>query len=81
MEERINCACGSIVSRQNMTYHLDTDRHKKYLETGKTMNETRKEDYIVCICGMSISKRGVKRHEGSKIHKSYVEGKKQNEVK
>jgi hypothetical protein len=80
MEERINCACGSIVSRQNMTYHLDTDRHKKYLETGKTMNETRKEDYIVCICGMSISKRGIKRHEGSKIHKSYVEGKKQNEV-
>ena len=80
MEERINCVCGSIVSRQNMTYHLDTDRHKKYLKTGKTMNETRKEDYIVCICGMSISKRGIKRHEGSKIHKSYVEGKKQNEV-
>jgi prophage antirepressor-like protein len=72
MEERIKCACGSFVSRQNMTAHLDTDRHKKYLETGKTMDETRKEDYIICACGMSISKRGIKRHEGSKIHKSYV---------
>lgn len=55
-----------------MTAHLDTDRHKKYLETGKTMDETCKEDYIICVCGMSISKRGIKRHEGSKIHKSYV---------
>jgi prophage antirepressor-like protein len=72
MEERIKCACGSFVSRQNMTGHLDTDRHKKYLETGKTMDETRKEDYIICVCGMSISKRGIKRHEESKIHKSYV---------
>lgn len=72
MEERIKCACGSFVSRQNMTGHLDTDRHKKYLETGKTIDETRKEDYIICVCGMSISKRGKKRHEESKIHKSYV---------
>jgi len=72
MEERIKCACGSFVSRQNMTCHLDTDRHKKYLETGKTIDETRKEDYIICVCGMSISKRGIKRHEESKIHKSYV---------
>jgi len=72
MEERIKCACGSFVSRQNMTCHLDTDRHKNYLETGKTIDETRKEDYIICVCGMSISKRGIKRHEESKIHKSYV---------
>jgi len=79
MEERIKCACGSFVSRQNMTAHLDTDRHKKYVETGKTMDETRKEDYIICVCGMSISKRGIKRHEGSKIHKSYVEANKPNE--
>jgi len=79
MEERIKCACGSFVSRQNMTAHLDTDRHKKYVETGKTMDETRKEDYIICACGMSISKRGIKRHEGSKIHKSYVEANKLNE--
>jgi len=79
MEERINCVCGSIISRQNMTSHLDTDRHKKYVETGKTMDETRKEDYIICACGMSISKRGIKRHEGSKIHKSYVEANKLNE--
>ena len=79
MEERIKCACGSFVSRQNMTAHLDTDRHKKYLETGKSMDETRKEEYIICICGMSISKRGIKRHEGSKIHKSYIEANKLNE--
>ena len=73
MEERIDCACGSTVTRQNMTYHLDTDRHKNYLETGKTVNESRKEEFVDCICGMSISKRGLKRHKGSKIHKSYVE--------
>jgi len=73
MEERVDCVCGSTVTRQNLRYHLDTDRHKNYLETGKTVNETRKEDYVNCICGMTISKRGVKRHEESKIHKSYVE--------
>ena len=80
MEERINCVCGSIVSRQNMTYHLDTDRHKKYLDTGKTVDELRKEEYVKCPCGVSISKRGLKRHEGSKIHKSFVEAQKENEV-
>ena len=80
MEERINCVCGSIVSRQNMTSHLDTDRHKKYLETGKTVDELRLEEYVKCPCGVSISKRGLKRHEGSKIHKSFVEAQKENEV-
>ena len=81
MEERINCVCGSIVSRQNMTSHLDTYRHKKYLETGKTVDETRKEEYVKCPCGVSISKRGVKRHEGSKIHKSFVKAQTENEIK
>jgi len=75
MEERIDCACGSTVTRQNMTTHLDTDRHKNYLKTGKTVNESRKEDFVDCMCGMSISKRGLKRHEGSKIHKSYLDSK------
>ena len=79
MEERINCACGSTVTRQNMSIHLNTDRHKKYLETGKTINELRKEDYITCICGMTISKRGEKRHKESKIHKSYIEANKIDE--
>jgi hypothetical protein len=80
MEERINCVCGSIISRQNMTSHLDTDRHKKYLESGKTVDELRKEEYVKCPCGVSISKRGLKRHEGSKLHKSFVEAQKENEV-
>jgi hypothetical protein len=80
MEERINCVCGSIVSRQNMTSHLDTDRHKKYLETGKTVDELRKTDYLTCICGISISKKGLKRHEGSKLHKSFIEAQKENDV-
>ena len=78
MEERIDCACGSTVTRQNIRYHLDTDRHKNYLETGKTVNESSKEEFVDCICGMSISKRGIKRHEGSKLHKSYVEADKTN---
>lgn len=73
LEERVNCKCGSIVTKQNMTSHLVTDRHKKYLETGKTVDELRKEEYITCICGISVSKRGVKRHQESKLHKSYVE--------
>ena len=73
LEERVNCKCGSIVTKQNMTSHLVTDRHKKYLETGKTVDELRKEEYITCICGISVSKRGVKRHEESKLHKCFVE--------
>lgn len=73
MEESINCACGSSVTRQNLSTHLNTDRHQKYLETGKTMNELRKEPSILCVCGMTISKRGLKRHKESKIHKSYIE--------
>jgi anti-repressor protein len=76
MEERIKCACGSMVSRQNMSYHLKTVRHTKYLETGKTVDESRKESYIVCGCGMTIAKSGFKRHETSKIHKNFIESQK-----
>jgi hypothetical protein len=77
LEERVNCKCGSIVSKQNLASHLVTDRHKKYLETGKTVDELRKEEYITCICGISVSKRGVKRHEESKLHKCFVESQSQ----
>jgi hypothetical protein len=56
-----------------MPSHLVTDRHKKYLETGKTVDELRKEEYVKCVCGISVSKRGLKRHEESKLHKSFVE--------
>jgi len=73
LEERVNCKCGSIVTKQNMPSHLVTDRHKKYLETGKTVDELRKEEYVKCVCGISVSKRGLKRHEESKLHKSFVE--------
>jgi len=73
MEESINCVCGSTVTRQNLSTHLNTDRHQKYLETGKTVNELRKEPSVLCVCGMTISKRGLKRHKESKIHKSYIE--------
>ena len=76
LEERVNCKCGSIVSKQNLSSHLVTDRHKKYLETGKTVDELRKEEFITCICGISVSKRGVKRHEESKLHKCFVESQK-----
>ena len=54
MEERVDCVCGSTVTKQNMRFHLDTDRHKKYLETGKTINELRKEDYVNCMCVIKI---------------------------
>ena len=80
MEESINCVCGSTVTRQNLSTHLNTDRHQKYLETGKTVNELRKEPSILCVCGMTISKRGLKRHEESKIHKSYIESNKIDEI-
>jgi len=80
LEERVICKCGSIVTRQNMAYHLVTDRHKKCLESGKTVDEIRKEDYITCICGLSVSKRGVKRHEESKLHKSFVESQTLQEI-
>jgi hypothetical protein len=80
MEKRIECVCGSTVSRQNMTTHFLTDRHKKYLETNLTLNELRKEDYIDCICGISISKRGIKRHENSKLHKKFIESRKDNNI-
>jgi prophage antirepressor-like protein len=73
MEEKVNCVCGSTVSRQNLSYHLQTDRHKKFLETGKTVNEMRKESYVTCCCGQTISKRGVKRHETSALHKNFIE--------
>jgi hypothetical protein len=46
------------------------------LETGKTVDELRKEEYVTCVCGISVSKRGVKRHQESKLHKSFVESQK-----
>jgi prophage antirepressor-like protein len=80
MEERLKCVCGSVVTRQNMHYHLQTERHKKYLETGKTLDERRKEGYVVCECGAHISKRGVERHKKSKLHISFVESQTKNNL-
>jgi hypothetical protein len=76
MEEPIKCVCGSTVARQTMQLHIDTKRHKDYLETGKTLNERRIGDYVLCGCGMHISKHKLKRHENSKFHKSYEESQK-----
>ena len=73
MEERLKCVCGSMISRQMMTLHLETERHKKYLETGKTLDDRRKEEFVICCCGAHVSKRGVKRHENSKLHKSFIQ--------
>lgn len=70
-EKRVQCLCGSIVSRQNINHHLDTDIHKEFLETGKTIQEQRKEESIECKCGLIISKRGLKRHEKSKLHQKF----------
>jgi prophage antirepressor-like protein len=73
MEERIPCNCGAMVSRQNMTYHLGTDRHKNFINTGKTVDEQRIGAYVICPCGTSVSKKGLKRHQTSKLHLSYIE--------
>ena len=70
-EKRVQCSCGSIVSRQNINSHLDTDIHKEFLETGKTIQEQRKEESVECKCGLIISKRGLKRHEKSKLHQKF----------
>jgi len=70
-EKRVQCSCGSIVSRQNINHHLDTDIHKEFLETGKTIQEQRKEESVECKCGLIISKRGLKRHEKSKLHQKF----------
>ena len=67
-EKRCECSCGSIVSRQNLTAHLDTDIHKRFVETGETLQEQRKEETLECECGLTISKRGLKRHQKSKLH-------------
>ena len=47
---------------------LQTDIHKKFLETGETVNEQRKEEAVVCDCGLTVSKRGLNRHKKSKLH-------------
>jgi prophage antirepressor-like protein len=70
-EKRVQCSCGSIVSRQNINSHLDTDIHKEFLETGKNIQEQRKEESVECKCGLIISKRGLKRHEKSKLHQKF----------
>jgi prophage antirepressor-like protein len=67
-EKRCACACGSIVSRQNLTSHLDTEIHKHFVETGETLQEQRKEETVECECGLTISKRGLNRHKKSKLH-------------
>ena len=70
-EKRCACACGSIVSRQNLTSHLDTDIHKHFVETGETLQEQRKEETVECECGLTISKRGLNRHKKSKLHRQF----------
>ena len=70
-EKRVECACGSIISRQNINSHLDTEIHKEFLETGKTIQEQRKEESVECKCGLIVSKRGLKRHEKSKLHQKF----------
>jgi prophage antirepressor-like protein len=70
-EKRCECACGSIVSRQNLNSHLDTEIHKHFVETGETLQEQRKEETVECECGLTISKRGLNRHKKSKLHLQY----------
>lgn len=72
-EAQVRCECGSVVSKQNLSYHFNTDLHKKFLETGLSVQEQRKEASVICECGMTISKRGIKRHQLSKVHKQFVE--------
>ena len=67
-EKRCECACGSIVTRQNLRSHLDTEIHKHFVETGETLQEQRKEETVECECGLTISKRGLNRHKKSKLH-------------
>ena len=67
-EKRCECPCGSIVSRQNLNAHLDTEIHKTFLETGETLQDQRKEESVECECGLIVSKRGLKRHKKSKLH-------------
>ncbi len=71
-EKRCECPCGSIVSRQNLKSHLDTEIHKIFLETGETLQDQRKEESVECECGLIVSKRGLKRHEKSKLHVKFT---------
>ena len=66
------CVCGSIVSKQYMSTHLTTDTHKKFLETGLTKDQQRKEESVKCPCGMTVTKRHLKNHEKSKIHQEFI---------
>jgi prophage antirepressor-like protein len=70
-EKRCECACGSIVTRQNLRSHLDTEIHKHFVETGETLQEQRKEETVECECGLTISKRGLNRHKKSKLHRQF----------
>ena len=47
------------------------DIHKEFFETGKTIQEQRKEESVECKCGLIVSKRGLKRHEKSKLHQKF----------
>jgi len=77
-EEKIKCACGSTVSRQNMSYHLGTDRHISFVNTGKTIDEQSKSDYVKCECGMIVA--NLKRHQTSKLHQNFIETQKNESV-
>ena len=72
MEERVTCQCGSIVSRQNLSYHLTTEKHKKYIDTGKTFSERRIESSVKCECGMNVTTCGLIRHQKSKLHIKFI---------
>ena len=85
--EKINCDCGSVVSRANYKKHLRSVGHKRYVETGKLnvkltpeerrlrKNEARRKTALIkinCECGAIVNKNNYKSHCKNKKHLNYL---------
>jgi len=64
MCEKIECDCGSIISRSNMTNHKRSGKHQQWVDENTK---------IKCDCGKNYRKKNVVKHNKSKNHMNWVE--------
>ena len=75
--EKINCECGSSISRTHISRHYKTQVHLDYLNDHKI--QLKKSNMLVCECGSELEKLTSK-HLKTKKHIEFIKSKTELEI-
>jgi len=71
-KEKITCECGTIVRKNDLSRHYNSNKHLKYLEDGIVIFYaiTTDNEKITCECGIEVLKKkhNINRHRQTKKH-------------